>query len=53
MTNYSETIKKLAETLRRKLTDEEFLLLLDVSADYTTDAALYRELDALKPRARP
>lgn len=46
----AESIRKLARTLREKLTDGEFLLLLDVSGDYANDAVLYRELDALKPK---
>jgi hypothetical protein len=47
--SYTESIQKLAQTLRTKLTSEEFLLLLDVSGDYALDAILYRELFALKP----
>lgn len=49
--SYAESIQKLARTLREKLTDKEFLLLLDISGDYTLDAILYRELHALKPVA--
>ncbi|HYX21812.1 MAG TPA: hypothetical protein VFA98_13280 [Thermoanaerobaculia bacterium] len=47
--SYTESIKKLAQTLRTRLTEEEFLLLLDISGDYALDAILYRELFALKP----
>jgi len=44
------TIQELAKLLRERLSDEEFLFLLDVSGDYSSDATLYRELSSLKPK---
>ena len=51
--NYLQLAKRLARVLRERLTEEEYLDLLDIEGDYTTADWFYKELALHTPRKRP
>ncbi len=50
--NYTQMAKRLARVLREKLTEEEFLDLLDIDGDYTTSDWFYKALLDVAPKRR-
>lgn len=50
--NYTQMAKRLARLLREKLTEEEFLDLLDIEGDYTTADWFYKALSDVAPKRR-
>lgn len=48
--SYGHVAARLAQALRTRLTDEEFLDLLDVEGDYATSDFLYKALTDVADR---